>query len=74
MLIRNLAIAARVTPAPRNETASPTRMLAGRCPNCGGDLRRIRRYPIDRLVSLVVPVRRFRCEECTWEGLYTSIH
>jgi hypothetical protein len=41
-----------------------------RCPNCGGELVRIRRRVIDRLLSAFVPVRRFRCSmlECGHEG------
>jgi len=41
-----------------------------RCPRCKGALIRIRRRPIDRLVSLILPRRRFRCVAigCGWEG------
>lgn len=41
------------------------------CPACGGrDLSRIRRRPVDRLVSLFFRVRRYRCCKfgCNWEG------
>jgi hypothetical protein len=40
------------------------------CPVCGGHLRRRHRRWSDRLVSLLVPVGRYRCrnEECAWEG------
>jgi hypothetical protein len=49
----------------------PLRQSSGRCPRCGSDLRRIRRTRADRLLSIAVPVRRFRCsnEVCHWEGL-----
>ena len=45
-------------------------LLACKCPRCDGDLIRIRRRPIDRLISLFVSVRRFRCVTlgCNWEG------
>jgi len=42
-----------------------------RCPSCGGaDLLRIRRRPLDRLLSWVHAVYRFRCADphCAWEG------
>jgi hypothetical protein len=40
------------------------------CPVCGGDLRRHHRRWSDRLLSLLVPVGRYRCrnKECGWEG------
>jgi hypothetical protein len=49
-----------------------TQRLSGRtCPVCGGELRRSHRRWQDHLLSLLVPVARFRCrnEECRWEGL-----
>ena len=41
------------------------------CPRCSERLVRIRRRPIDRMLSLVRPARRFRCYNaaCQWEGL-----
>jgi len=41
------------------------------CPWCGGaNLKRIPRRFVDRLISLISPQRRFRCESlgCGWEG------
>lgn len=40
------------------------------CPRCGGPVLRIRRRPIDRLLSLIRPVQRFQCIalECEWRG------
>ena len=40
------------------------------CPECGGGLFRIPRRSFDRVVSALVPVRRFRCNwsSCHWEG------
>jgi len=41
------------------------------CPLCGKPyLRRINRRLIDRLFSVLIPVRRYRCEDfsCQWEG------
>lgn len=43
-----------------------------RCPYCNSPVDRVRRRFIDRLVSLITPVRRYRCRghgwDCTWEG------
>ncbi len=46
------------------------------CPKCRGRLFRTWRRPIDRLTSLVVPVKRFRCEyfACQWEGNFPARH
>lgn len=40
------------------------------CPRCGGSVERIRRRWTDRLISLVLPVRRYRCHAlmCGWKG------
>jgi hypothetical protein len=42
-----------------------------RCPRCDGNIHRVHRHAIDRLISLYVPVRRYRCanDECRWQGL-----
>lgn len=41
------------------------------CPHCLGSLSRVRRDLLDRLISVFVPVRRYRCPtmRCEWEGL-----
>jgi hypothetical protein len=43
------------------------------CPNCGAPADRVRRRTRDRVVSLIVPVRRYRCSMkgwgCEWEGI-----
>ena len=42
------------------------------CPHCKGPVERVRRHFMDRVVSLVTPVQRYRCRargwDCTWEG------
>ncbi|TAK90883.1 MAG: hypothetical protein EPO06_06045 [Burkholderiaceae bacterium] len=45
-------------------------MNTQKCPLCGGDLLRVPRRPLDRLVSVVRPVGRYRCMamQCQWEG------
>jgi hypothetical protein len=42
-----------------------------RCPQCDGDIHRVHRHAFDRLISLYVPVRRYRCvnDQCRWHGL-----
>jgi hypothetical protein len=44
------------------------------CPRCQGALVRIRRRPIDRFVSLILPRRRYRCMAigCGWEGTFRA--
>jgi hypothetical protein len=41
------------------------------CPDCRGDLLRVRRSFLDRLVGLIVTSRRYRCARsgCGWSGL-----
>jgi len=41
-----------------------------KCLRCAGPLTRIRRRAFDRLVSLFVPIHRYRCPYflCQWEG------
>ena len=40
------------------------------CPRCLSGVNRVPRGALDRLISLVVPVRRYRCRAlaCAWEG------
>ncbi len=40
------------------------------CPTCGGDLSRIPRRIVDRLLSVLRPVQRYRCRNfaCQWVG------
>ncbi len=43
------------------------------CPDCGGRAYRTPRRFLDRLISLLSPVQRYRCEsrECRWDGIVT---
>jgi hypothetical protein len=45
-----------------------------RCPRCGGGVHRVHRRWGDRIVSLFVPVRRYRCSnrECRWCGVHVA--
>jgi hypothetical protein len=40
------------------------------CPKCGGPACRVPRRPVDRLMSLILPQHRYKCEspDCRWEG------
>lgn len=44
------------------------------CPICGGPLHRIHRRRADRVLSLLIPVKRFQCKnhQCGWSGLRIS--
>lgn len=43
-----------------------------RCPNCSGELKRSQRSSGDRLLKTltlgILPVKRYRCYSCYWEG------
>lgn len=39
------------------------------CPRCGKPLYRLRRRPHERLLSVIYPVKRYKCKECGWRGL-----
>jgi hypothetical protein len=53
--------------ASRGQTFS---VASCRCPDCGDIVRRIPRRPFDRLLSVFVSLRRYRCPNilCVWEG------
>ena len=59
-------------PNPPTDNPLPLANWEGvRCPCCGNtDLLRIHRQLLDRLLSCVRPVYRFRCAHpgCSWEG------
>jgi len=44
------------------------------CPKCGAAVHRAHRRPIERVVSLVVPLRRYSCHHCGWSGVRVGIH
>jgi len=56
----------------RERNAGPTYLRSGteRCPLCNGSLIRERRRIVDRLQSLVMPLKRYRCDNfgCQWVG------
>jgi hypothetical protein len=51
------------------QTSATTERRSNTCPLCKGPLIRVRRRFVDRLMSLVRPVSRYRCSiGCDWEG------
>jgi hypothetical protein len=42
------------------------------CPNCAGELKRSQRKGSDRLINSlsfgILPIKRYRCYTCYWEG------
>lgn len=48
------------------------------CPRCKGNIHRVHRHSLDHLISIIVPVRRYRCtdRECGWSGVRvaTRVH
>ena len=45
---------------------------ASNCPNCAGELKRSQRKASDRLINNIsfgiLPIKRYRCYTCYWEG------
>ncbi len=43
-----------------------------RCPNCAGELKRSQRMGSDRMINTIsfgiLPIKRYRCYTCYWEG------
>lgn len=42
--------------------------VANACPRCGNEMERISKRAIDKIINILVPVRRFKCYGCLWEG------
>lgn len=62
-----VALAARI----RWRLRRSPRFIVLQCPKCGRDIHRIHRTRLDHVISVFVPVRRYRCtdRECRWQGL-----
>lgn len=56
--------------APKFESVHDSGVHKHLCPCCDAKLIRIPRRPVDRLLSLLAPVQRFRCTnfQCQWVG------
>jgi len=59
----------------RQRLISQPRFAELKCPRCGSGLHRVHRYWPDRVLSIYVPVRRYRCKnhDCGWHGLRVRI-
>ena len=44
------------------------------CPECGTEAHRSHRRPHERVIALIVPLRRYRCGQCGWSGLRLEWH
>ena len=42
------------------------------CPHCGDFASRRKRTLLDRLLSLIKPVKRYQCDYCDWSGTITA--
>ena len=44
------------------------------CPNCESDntIIRIKRTFLHRLISIVIPIRRYECYYCGWQGVVSK--
>lgn len=62
--------------SPAELPKSGARRHALACPVCQGAVERISRRWVDRLLSIVMPVQRFRCAtmSCQWEGNLRAKH
>ena len=38
------------------------------CPKCRSEVERITKTKIDKLINILVPIGRFKCYHCLWEG------
>ena len=68
-----LAVTALLAWRLRSRLLSSPSLAEIQCPRCAGELRLVHRRWLDRLASLFVPLRRYRCRnrECRWSGLRT---
>jgi len=66
-----LAVVVLIAWRTRQRVLTNPRLAQIQCPRCGGDLHRIHRRWHHRLLNLVIPIRRYRCQDsaCGWRGL-----
>lgn len=70
MFTLNPAVAMSAPARQSHVATNVNSVFANVCPHCGGDLTRIRRRAVDHVLSVLLPVRRFRCRDfgCIWVG------
>jgi DNA-directed RNA polymerase subunit RPC12/RpoP len=39
------------------------------CPRCKQDLERVSRTAFDKMIGVIVPIKRYKCMGCFWEGI-----
>jgi hypothetical protein len=56
------------------EPISVRNRSAHECPRCGGEVHRVPRTNLQRLLVVVYPAKRYRCADpsCRWDGLLRS--
>jgi len=53
-----------------NHTHTSFQVEPYRCPKCKYfTLTRLPRTRLQRMISLIVPVKHFECETCSWDGI-----
>jgi hypothetical protein len=40
-----------------------------KCPTCYGEVWRINKTTTDKLVNVLIPIGRYKCMGCLWEGV-----
>ncbi len=47
----------------------PVQVDSRRCPQCGSTyLDRVQRRVIDRIIGIIIQLKRYHCGSCGWEG------
>jgi hypothetical protein len=49
--------------------SAPKAKSSYQCPRCGRELERTSRNTIDKIINTVIPIRRYKCYGCFWEGI-----
>lgn len=51
------------------KTVLPVQANSRNCPSCGSSyLERVQRRIIDRVIGIAIPLKRYHCGSCGWEG------
>jgi hypothetical protein len=64
LLVRRLIMRLREAPS----------LTVTKCPRCNGSITRTHRHSLDHLISILVPIRRYKCNDqsCGWRGIRVS--